>query len=251
MCLRASSVFSSPGCTSSVSPLGFQLDGVIAALASALSHAQRPPAGTGRKVKACHFPHQRGSPPVCTEQLHHQPDPWRLVRRTQTHTIQHTHRHRHTDSHSYAHTHTTRYTTHIHTRTHILQVTVLWSQAQVHCHAQRLTPSFSSCSPPKAYLRQPPQGTYDLAPHTKLRGTRHGSSPESSMSGVRQTQRTSVQQPCLAYPSTIGQNAWPWHMSPRGLEALKGRSQPTSGLNCCWAGARGPQGHQAVRGEAT
>nr|XP_019605139.1 PREDICTED: uncharacterized protein LOC109457001 isoform X1 [Rhinolophus sinicus] len=55
-----------PDCTPSVSPLGFQLDRVIAALASALSHAQRPPAGTSRKASG-----QVGEQPlsICQQDL--------------------------------------------------------------------------------------------------------------------------------------------------------------------------------------
>lgn len=46
-------MFSFPGCTTSIFPLGFrlELDGVILALASALSHACEPPARAGSKVK--------------------------------------------------------------------------------------------------------------------------------------------------------------------------------------------------------
>lgn len=100
-------MFFSPGCAPSVSPLSFllELDRVIMALASALSHACEPPAGTNRKVKG-----PQATEPMCGEQLC-------LTHGDSLGTHMHTHTHMYTHAHVHVHT-TTQMHTHSHAYTH-------------------------------------------------------------------------------------------------------------------------------------
>ena len=122
-CIGGHLVFSSPGYSSSVSPLGFQLelDGVILALASALSHACEPPAGASRKVKG-----PQATEPTCVYRAA-PPEPWGFIRHADTCAYTYSHIHVHADTHVRTHTCNILHTRATYTHSYILVCTYRYS----------------------------------------------------------------------------------------------------------------------------
>lgn len=248
----------SPGCTASVSLLDFQpeLDRVIVALASALSHACGQSAGASRKVKTpqgdrvylymrtASLSPQRGGDSfdvcacthACTNTFMH-------VHTTYNHTRAHSH----TQNTTLMHTHTCTYTTHIHTWVSHSWVCILFRNPGCTACTHRLTPIFSSLSSLSCVSEIISPVPLMIWPLTQSSEGKHNSwilPWEQHVKGKKDSEGLCSGVITWYIPSAIGQNPLQLSLFPKCLWGhRKGRPWHISGLICYWASTWGPQEH--------